>query len=185
LLAFEKGITMSKLMSVRQLAVAAALSLGFAGATQAFTVAQGSAVAGTTTVSFKMGASGTGLFTLELLDSLGALVAPTGVTLTVLPTTPSASFSVVSAPGGTSGAVSAIYSMTAGEFGLSFTSSFTGGSFSVKASNNLSGTLSPLSINSPVPEPESVALVLAGLGVAGMLSRRRLGHGHAVPTYTA
>lgn len=29
---------------------------------------------------------------------------------------------------------------------------------------------------SPVPEPESIALMLAGLGVVGLLARRRVGH---------
>jgi PEP-CTERM motif len=174
---------MSKLMSIRKVALAAALSWGAMGASQALEVDSGSNMMGTTVVSFKMLSAGTGLFTLSLADSAGALVAPTGVSLSAT----TGSFSVVSPPGGTPGAVSVVYSMSAGEFGLSFDSSFTGGTFTVNVSDNLTGVLVPLSTSTPVPEPESVALVLAGLGVAGMLGRRRLGHGngYAVPTYTA
>jgi PEP-CTERM motif len=174
---------MSKLISIRKVVLASALSLGAMGASHAFEVESGGNMGGTTVVSFKMLSAGTGLFTLSLTDSLNVLVAPTGVSLSATTGT----FSVVSPPDGTPGTTSVFYSMSAGEFALSFVSSFSGGNFTVNVSDNLTGVLVPLSVSTTVPEPESVALVLAGLGVAGMLGRRRLGHGkgYAVPTYTA
>jgi PEP-CTERM motif len=173
--------------SIRQLAVAAAWSVAvlapsMAAASVSQQLATGLAISGPTVVSFKLLTDDSALFTLFVTEPGNVLVAPTNVTLS----TTTGSILTLSAPYATGGAVSAFYDLTAGEYALSFDVAATGGMFTLNVSTD-SGAITQLNGSGMVPEPGSVALVLAGLGVAGMLGRRRLGHGkgYAVPTYTA
>jgi PEP-CTERM motif len=169
-------------LSFTSAAVAAVLSV-CCGVGQAAVLATGNTVAGTTTFSFKMLSSSLGQFDVFLTSPSGQF-APTAVGI-------EDAFGMPLVPvliGGTSQMTTLVTPLGMGEYSLTFVSSFTGGTFTIQGESNLtSSVLVPLSTSTPVPEPESVALVLAGLGVAGMLGRRRLGHGngYAVPTYTA
>jgi PEP-CTERM motif len=135
-------------MNVRQLAAAAALMLGAVAAQAANTVTFSQFTNPTGDVLVSANSAGLGIVSFSLVDPLpsGALVVPS-----VFPN--AASLFFVNLPGST-------YTVRLETLA------------SVPFTLEATGAAGALTM-STVPEPESYALALAGLSVAGLLARRR------------
>lgn len=156
---------------IRKAVSGALISVGAIGA-QAAALGTGSNVPGTTSLTFTMSVTSGAQFGVFLTDGLMQF-APDSVALyagaSVIPMATSST--PISLPGGT---LLSFASLQSGQsYTLEFDTTMSTGTFNVVTSLASSSFSTPV-VSSPVPEASSLALAFAGLGVLGLLGRRKL-----------
>jgi hypothetical protein len=153
----------------------AVLALGVLGSAQAADVDTGSlSLFGNNTVTFTLLAdAASASFTARIKPSAGGQYAPTSFALFSGTSTTPVSFVGSNPILGNPGSWALAFSgLTAGEYTLEFDTPYTSGSY--KVTTSLSSSSYTLGSSTPVPEAGVLAMALAGVGVLGLMGRRRM-----------